>query len=84
MAAMMVRLNVWKLGVLHAIKGFERIERLESFHDRLSMSPLGCRVPECVGVVILLHPDQEALARDCAAIRVFEATDLYDVRSLPQ
>jgi hypothetical protein len=82
--AMMVRLKVWKPGVLRALRGFERITRLESFHDSFAMSPPGYRVPGCVGVVILLHPDESALARDHQAIRALEAADLYDLELLAQ
>jgi biotin carboxylase len=82
--AMMVRLKVWKAGIFHALRGFDRITRLESFHDSFAMSPPGCPVPGCVGVVILLHPDEEALARDHQTIRSLEAGDLYDLELLPQ
>ena len=82
--AMMVRLKVWKVGTFRRLRGFERIERLDSFHDAFAMSQPGSRVPGCVGVVILLHPDQDALERDHRAIRDLEEADLYDIELLPQ
>lgn len=82
--AMMVRLKVWKVGVFHRLRGFERIAQLDSFHDAFAMSQPGSRVPGCVGVVILLHPDQDAIERDHRAIRALEQADLYDIELIPQ
>jgi len=77
--AMMVRLKVWTSSVFQGLRGFDRISRLDSFHDTFAMSPPGCRLPGCVGVVILLHPDADAIARDHDTIRALEAGDLYEL-----
>jgi hypothetical protein len=77
--AIMVRLKVWQAGVLRGLRGFERITRLDSFHDSFAMSRPGVEVPACVGVVILLHPDADAIARDYQAIRQLEEQDLYEI-----
>jgi biotin carboxylase len=74
---MMCRLMPWREGVLQGFRGLERIERLRSFHGTFVMAGPGRMVPGCVGVAILLHPDEEVLYRDCEAIRQLENEDLY-------
>jgi biotin carboxylase/glycosyltransferase involved in cell wall biosynthesis len=77
--AIMVRLKVWQAGVFRGLCGFERITRLDSFHASFAMSRPGVQVPACVGVVILLHTDADAIARDYQAIRQLEKQDLYEI-----
>jgi biotin carboxylase len=74
---MMCRLMPWRQGVLRGFRGLGRIERLRSFHGTFVMAEPGRRVPGCVGVAILLHPDEEVLRRDCETIRQLEKEDLY-------
>jgi hypothetical protein len=63
--------------LLRGFRGLDRIERLRSFHGTFVMAEPGRRIPGCVGVAILLHPDEEVLRRDCETIRQLEKEDLY-------
>jgi biotin carboxylase/glycosyltransferase involved in cell wall biosynthesis len=74
---MMCRLIPWREGVLRGFLGLERIERLPSFHGSFGMAKAGERVPGCVGVAMLLHPDEDILRRDYEVIRQLEKEDLY-------
>ena len=74
---MMCRLAPWREGVLRGFRGLERIERLRSFHGSFAMAEPGRRVPGCVGVAMLLHPDEDVLQRDHETIRELENEDLY-------
>jgi hypothetical protein len=70
---------LWREGVLQGFRGLERIERLPSFHGSFAMAEPGRRVPGCVGVAILLHPDANVLLRDYETIRNLEKEDLYRI-----
>ncbi len=74
---MMCRLIPWREGRLGGFHGFNRIERLPSYHGKFNMAEPGQRVPGCVGVAMLLHPDEDTLQRDYATIRQLEKEDLY-------
>ena len=74
---MMCRLMPWREGVFRGFRGLERIERLRSFHGSFGMAEPGRRVPGCVGVAMLLHPDEAVLRREYEAIRQLEKEDLY-------
>jgi glycosyltransferase involved in cell wall biosynthesis len=74
---MMCRLMPWREGVLRGFRGLERIERLRSYHGSFAMAEPGRRVPGCVGVAMLLHPDEDVLRLDYEAIRQLEKEDLY-------
>jgi hypothetical protein len=63
--------------VLRGFRGLERIERLPSFHGSFAMAEPGRRVPGCVGVAMLVHPDEDVLRLDYEAIRRLEKEDLY-------
>lgn len=76
---MMCRLIPWREGVLRGFHGLDRIEGLLSFHASFGMAEPGQRVPGCVGVAMLLHPDEDALRRDYEAIRQLEKQDLYSI-----
>jgi hypothetical protein len=80
---MMFRLTPWRCGVLQGFRNFKRIERLESFHGTFVMAPPGTKVPGCIGVVQLLHPDEEVLRSDCRAIREMENSDLFVIDERP-
>jgi len=41
------------------------------------MAEPGRRIPGCVGVAILLHPDEDVLRQDYEIIRQLEKEDLY-------
>ena len=74
---MMCRLMPWHEGVLHGFRGIGRIERLRSFYQIFGLAEPGQRVPGCVGVAMLLHPDEDVLMADCETIRRLEKEDLY-------
>jgi glycosyltransferase involved in cell wall biosynthesis len=76
--AMMVRLKIWRIGLFRGLLGFDRLKRLDSFHDAFAMAGAGAKVPGCVGVVILLHPDRDVIEEDYQRIRNLEENDLYD------
>jgi len=77
--SMMVRLTPWRRGTLRGFVGLERIRALRSFHDTFVMAEPGRRAPGCVGVVILLHPEEEQMRRDHDTIRELEQQDLYAI-----
>ncbi len=77
--AMMVRLTPWRRGILSGFHGLERIRKLPSFHDTFVMAEPGRRTPGCVGVVILVHPDEDEMRRDHDTIRELEQQDLYAI-----
>jgi biotin carboxylase/glycosyltransferase involved in cell wall biosynthesis len=76
---MMCRLTPWREGVLRGFRGLDRMERLPSFHDSFGIAEPGQRVPGCVGVAMLLHPDEEVLQQDCETVRQLEKEDLYRI-----
>jgi len=77
---MMCRLTPWCEGALRGFRGLERIERLRSYHGSFGMAEPGRRVPGCVGVAMLLHPDEDVLRADYQTIRQLEKEDLYLIR----
>jgi glycosyltransferase involved in cell wall biosynthesis len=74
---MMCRLIPWREGVFCGFRGLERIERMRSFHRSFNLAEPGERVPGCLGVAMLLHPDEDVLRADYEAIRQLEREDLY-------
>jgi biotin carboxylase/glycosyltransferase involved in cell wall biosynthesis len=76
---MMCRLIPWREGVFRGFHGLQRIERMRSFHRSFGMADPGERVPGCLGVAMLLHPDEDVLRRDYEAIRQLEKEDLYSI-----
>ncbi|HWZ44529.1 MAG TPA: glycosyltransferase [Candidatus Saccharimonadales bacterium] len=76
---MMCRLTPWRAGLLRGFRGLDRVERLRSFHGAFAMAKPGQRVPGCVGVAILLHPDEDVLQQDCETVRRLEKDDLYRI-----
>lgn len=76
---MMLRLKPWQRGVLQAVCGLDRIEKLPSYHAVFQLASPGRIVPSCVGVVWLVHPDADQLQQDSDVIRELERRDLYTI-----
>jgi biotin carboxylase/glycosyltransferase involved in cell wall biosynthesis len=74
------RLHPYREGWLNGFRGLDRIERLESFRSFFYMAKPGRVKPlDCVGVVALIHPDQEVVHEDCRSIRALEKQDLFEI-----
>lgn len=74
------RLHPYRAGWFRGCRAIERIERLESFRSFFYMgSPQKLKPIDCVGVVALIHPDEEVVLQDCRRIRALEKEDLFDV-----
>lgn len=78
-----VRLHPWRAGYLKGFTGMERVRALPSFHGLFYMSePRQLEPKDCVGVVALMHPDEEQMRADFEAIRELERRDLFDIETL--
>jgi len=74
------RLHPWRAGSFRGFHGLDRIERLPSFQSFFYMSPPKTIVfKDCLGVVALIHPDDEVIRRDCQSILELERQDLFDL-----
>ena len=74
------RLHPYRAGWLHGFRGLDRIENLASFQRFFYMAkPKRLEPLDCVGVVALIHPDEEVVLNDCRRIRALEKQDLFDI-----
>ena len=79
-----VRLHPWRGGFYKCCRGLDRIESLPSFRGFFYMSePKELTPLDCVGVVALIHADEEAVRRDFQFIRELEKQDLFDIDPQP-
>ena len=75
-----VRLHPWRAGDLKSFTGMERVEALPSFRGLFYMSePKRLAPKDCVGVVALIHPDEDVMLRDFETIRQLEREDLFEI-----
>lgn len=73
----MVYLIPWRTGYLHGYGRLRDVARLPSFVEMFNLAPPGPLTRRVAGLVILIHPDPEALRADVARIRAFERDGLY-------
>jgi hypothetical protein len=74
------RLHPWRKGFFEGFRGLDRIERLPSFRGFYYMTgPRPLAPLDCVGVVALIHPDEDVLQSDRRSIHELETQDLFEV-----
>ena len=74
------RLHPWRPGSFHGFRGFDRIERLRSFRGLFyPCGPRRVSFGDCVGVLGLIHPDEDVMLDDVRFIRQLESEDLFNI-----
>jgi hypothetical protein len=73
----MVYLMPWRTGHLQGYGRLREVRALPSFLEVFNLAAPGPLTRRVAGLVILIHPDPDALSADIARLRAFEADGLY-------